>query len=228
MTVLITGSTKGIGLQIAETFYKEGYTVILNGRTKKEESKYYTSFFDVTNVTQIYKEIEKILDKVGNIDVLINNAGIYNNSSVKNMPMSFWESVINTNLTGTFNCSKILLEKSKLKRIINISSILGQTGARFCSNYSASKAGIVGFTKSLAREVGPLGITVNVISPGYIDSGMTNTLSKNFITKIIDEIPLGRLGSAVEVANLALFLASDKANYITGQTINVDGGLLMK
>lgn len=144
------------------------------------------------------------------------------------MPMSFWESVINTNLTGTFNCSKILLEKSKLKRIINISSVLGQTGARFCSNYSASKAGIVGFTKSLAREVGPLGITVNVISPGYIDSGMTNTLSKNFITKIIDEIPLGRLGSAVEVANLALFLASDKANYITGQTINVDGGLLMK
>ena len=224
---LITGASKGIGKQIALTLAQNGYDIALNYRTLDE------------NVTNLEKEIKSfkqdcllVQGSVNNyeIDVLVNNAGIIKDSLLIRMSLENFEDVINTNLIGTFNVSKTVVSymlKQKYGRIINISSVVGISGNAGQCNYAASKAGIIGFTKSLAKEVGSKNILVNAIAPGFIETDMTKQINQENAEKIKEDIPLKRMGKPEDVANLVKFLASDDSSYITGQVIHVDGGLLM-
>lgn len=236
---LITGSTRGIGKQIAISFAKEGATSIILGRNEelaRQTEKEITGLglkadsysCDVTNAENVIKIINKILDKHKGIDILVNNAGITRDNLLLRMSVEDWTEVLDINLKGVFNCtkavSKVML-KAKSGKIINISSIIGITGNSGQANYAASKAGIIAFTKSVALEFASRGITANVIAPGYIKTDMTSELKEETRRKLLENIPLARLGEAEDVANACLFLASSKADYITGQTIIVDGGM---
>ena len=237
--VLVTGSTRGIGKEIAHGFAKEGATVILVGRNPEvaqSAAKELTDrglkadYFicDVTNLKSVEEMVNKILDKYNRIDILVNNAGVTKDNLLLRMSEADWDSVLNINLKGVFNCTKVVTKamlRAKQGRIISIASIIGITGNAGQANYAASKAGIMGFMKSVAREIASRGITVNVIAPGYIQTDMTNQLKEQTREEILKNIPLGRLGTPQDVAGVCMFLASPEANYITGQTIVVDGGM---
>lgn len=236
--VLITGGTQGIGKAIAMAFAKQGATIILNYHSndleaQKAVNEIYTETkihveaikADVADEIQVKQMINTILDWFGQIDILINNAGIFKDGVSWKLPKEDWDSVLTTNLTGTYLCTKHVLPYMRGRgfgRIINISSVVGQTGVFGASNYAASKAGIIGFTKAVAREVANKGITVNCVALGYIDIGMSKRIPKEFMDKIIAQIPIGRLGTAKEVTDTIIFLS--EATYITGQVIAVNGG----
>ncbi len=239
--ILVTGSTRGIGKEIAHAFAKAGAQVILTGRNQDSLQKCCDEFSreglkatgfvcDVTNSQSVQETVNKILDKYNRIDILVNNAGITKDNLLLRMSENDWDEVIQINLRGVFNCTKVVTKvmlKAKKGKIINITSIIGITGNAGQANYAASKAGIIGFTKSMAKELGSRSINVNAIAPGYIETDMTTQLSEQVRTEISNRIPLGRLGKPSDVAGVCLFLASTDANYITGQTIIVDGGMVI-
>ena len=239
---LITGATRGIGKQIALELASQGYNIALNYRKQNEELealkkeiesqnvKCLTVYGDVSNYEDVEKFIKEIIKEFGKIDVLVNNAGITKDMLLMRMKKEDFEQVIDTNLVGTFNVTKNVVPymmKARSGRIINISSVVGISGNAGQTNYSASKAGIIGFTKSLAKEIASRNILVNAVAPGFIETNMTDVLKDDVKQEIAKNIPLKRMGTAQDVANVVKFLASDDSSYITGQVINVDGGMLM-
>lgn len=236
---LITGSTRGIGKEIAAAFAKEGATVIICGTNavlaaavceelKKQHLECDSFICDVTNARNVEEMVNKILDKHKRVDILVNNAGIARDNLLLRMKETDWDAVININLKGTFNCAKVVARamlKAKSGKIISISSVIGLTGNIGQANYAASKAGIIGFTKSLAKELASRGINVNAVAPGYIQTEMTEKLNEKSREQLLQQIPLKRFGTPADVAGICLFLASDESDYITGQTIAIDGGL---
>ncbi|MCI8832669.1 MAG: 3-oxoacyl-[acyl-carrier-protein] reductase [Clostridia bacterium] len=241
-TALITGATRGIGKQIALTLAQNGYDIAINYRkendalkeTKKEIEekgvKCLTVQGDVSNFEDCERFVKEIIKEYGKIDVLVNNAGITKDTLLMRMKKEDFEEVIDTNLVGTFNVTKNVISnmmKARSGRIINISSVVGVSGNAGQTNYSASKAGMIGFTKSLAKEVASRGILVNAVAPGFIETGMTDVLKEDIKEEIAKSIPLKRMGTTKDVANLVKFLAGEDSTYITGQVINVDGGMLM-
>jgi 3-oxoacyl-[acyl-carrier protein] reductase len=232
--VFISGASRGIGTAIAESFAQLGHTVIGTSRNKfKFESKLDNLIplaLDISDRNSINNCVEYLKDNNLKPTILINNAGITSDQLFLRMKDEEWDDVIATNLTGTFNLTKALIKnmiKNRYGRIINISSVSGLMGNPGQVNYSSAKAGLSGFTKSLAKEVGSRGITVNSVAPGFIETDMTAYLDDNAKTKLIEDIPLKRLGSVQDIADLVVFLSSEDASYITGQTISVDGGLFM-
>lgn len=239
---LITGSSKGIGRAIAIELAKKGINLIINSsksvhegtelveEIKKIGSQAIYIKAEVSDSSQVEKMIEEAISKYGRIDILINNAGITIDKKLENMDISQWNKVISVNLTGTFNCTKAVIKhmlKQGRGKIINISSIIGEVGNIGQSNYSASKGGIIAFTKTVAKEYASNGIIVNAVAPGFIKTDMLETIPNNMMQSVLNQIPLGRLGKPEEVAKLVGFLVSEEADYITGQVININGGLLM-
>ena len=239
---IITGGTRGIGKQIALTFAKEGYNIAINYRTENEDLKNtkkeieennvkcFTFQGDVTNFKDCEQFVKQIVEEFESIDVLVNNAGITRDTLLMRMKEEDFKQVIDTNLIGTFNVTKNVIGnmlKARNGRIINISSVVGISGNAGQTNYSASKAGIIGFTKSLAKEVASRNITVNAVAPGFIETQMTDVLKDDIKEEIAKKIPLKRMGTPQDVANVVKFLASNDSSYITGQVINIDGGMLM-
>lgn len=238
----ITGATRGIGRSIALELANEGYNIALNYRTenealetlKKEISelsvKCYPVQGDVSKAEDSERMTKEIIEHFEQIDVLVNNAGITKDKLIQRMKEEEFTDVINVNLVGTFNITKNVIKymtKKRYGKIINISSVVGISGNVGQSNYAASKAGIIGFTKSIAKELASRNITANAVAPGFIQTDMTNVLKDEVKEAIEGTIPLKRLGTAEDVAKVVKFLASDDSNYITGQVINVDGGMLM-
>ena len=237
---LITGATRGIGKEIALELAQNGYDIAVNYRgtidedLKKEiEANNVRCEFveaDVSNFEQCESMIKETIEKYGRIDVLVNNAGITKDGLIKKKKKEDFEAVIDVNLVGTFNVTRNVIPymiKQKSGRIINVSSVVGVAGNAGQTNYSASKAGVIGFTKSLAKEVASRNILVNAIAPGFIDTDMTKVLSDNVKEGINAQIPLKRMGTPNEVAKVVKFLASEDSSYVTGQVINIDGGMVM-
>ena len=239
---LITGATRGIGKEIALTLAKEGYHIAFNYRKENEEleqvkkeieenqAKYLSVKADVSDFSECEEFVKQTIDQFGKIDVLVNNAGITKDSLLMRMKEEDFKEVINVNLVGTFNMTKNVIGymlKARAGRIINISSVVGISGNAGQTNYSASKAGILGFTKSLAKEVASRNILVNAIAPGLIETSMTEVLKEEVKEEIEKTIPLKRIGTPKDVANVVKFLAGDESSYITGQVLHVDGGMLM-
>jgi len=232
--VFISGASRGIGTAIAKNFADLGYTVIGTSRSSftfdSKNKNLIPISLDITNRESI-TECTNFLKENNLIpSILINNAGITSDQLFLRMKDYEWDNVIATNLTGTFNLTRALIKgmiKNRYGRIINISSVSGLMGNPGQVNYSSAKAGLSGFTKSLAKEVGSRGITVNSIAPGFIETDMTSYLDADAKEKLIQDIPLNRLGSVNDISELAVFLAGKDASYITGQTISVDGGLFM-
>lgn len=232
--VFISGASRGIGRDIAIHFANNGYKVVGTSRKNFDFDEDLNNLFpvklDITNRDDIKDCFTELKSNDLLPSILINNAGITSDQIFLRMKDEEWDSVIETNLTGTFNLSKIFIKnmiKNKSGRIINISSVSGLMGNPGQVNYSSSKAALNGFTKSLAKEVGSRNITVNSVAPGYIETDMTAFLDNKSKEKIIKNIPLGRFGNVKDISKMVMFLASDEASYITGQTISVDGGLLM-
>ena len=238
---IITGASRGIGKAIAIQLAASGSKVSLVARNQNDldavqeiikisggEAQSLTG--DVSNFESFSGIVTQTLEKWHNVDILINNAGITHDNILMRMKEDEWDSVMDINLKGCFNGIKAVTRhmlKHKGGRIINITSIVGQIGNAGQSNYAASKAGIVGLTKSIAKELGSRNITINAVAPGYILTDMTDRLDENVKEKLKTSIPLGRFGNSEDVANLVCFLASNEASYITGQTFNVDGGMVM-
>ncbi|MFA5368431.1 MAG: 3-oxoacyl-[acyl-carrier-protein] reductase [Candidatus Paceibacterota bacterium] len=238
--VLITGSSQGIGKAIALKFASLGATVALNDILPQEENLKNTKieieknggkaeyfFADVSKAEDVEKMMQEIQVKLGRLDVLINNAGITKDRTLVKMTSEEWQKVIDINLTGVFNCSKsaMSLLVPNQGNIISISSIVGQRGNFGQANYAASKAGIIGFSKSLAKEVGKLGVRVNAIAPGFIETKMAEAIPEQMKIAVKQLTSLGRFGSPEEIASAVVFLASSDASFITGTVLNVDGGL---
>ena len=238
----ITGATRGIGRQIAITLAKNGFDIALNYRSQNEELENIKKEIenenvkclavqgDISSFESAEEMVNKIIEEFGKIDVLVNNAGITKDMLLMRMKKEDFESVIDVNLVGTFNITKNVIPfmmKQRSGRIINISSVVGISGNAGQTNYSASKAGIIGFTKSLAKEVGSRNILVNAVAPGFIETQMTDVLKDEVKEEIAKQIPLKRMGTTQDVANVVKFLASEESSYITGQVIQVDGGMLM-
>lgn len=238
----ITGATRGIGRAIALELANEGYNIALNYRTenealetlKKEISELSVECYpvqgDVSKAEDSERMTKEIIEHFEQIDVLVNNAGITKDKLIQRMKEEEFTDVINVNLVGTFNITKNVIKymtKKRYGKIINISSVVGISGNAGQSNYAASKAGIIGFTKSIAKELASRNITANAVAPGFIQTDMTNVLKDEIKEAIESTIPLKKLGTAEDVAKVVKFLASDDSNYITGQVINVDGGMLM-
>ena len=239
---LVTGATRGIGKQIAITLAKEGYDIALNYRKENDELtnikkeienqnvKCLCVKGDVSNFEDCESFVKETINEFGSIDVLVNNAGITKDMLLMRMKKEDFQDVIDVNLIGTFNVTKNVIPymiKARSGRIINISSVVGVSGNAGQTNYAASKAGIIGFTKSLAKEVASRNILVNAVAPGFIETNMTDVLKDEIKDEIAKSIPLKRMGNAEDVANVVKFLASSDSSYITGQVINVDGGMLM-
>lgn len=238
--VLVTGAVRGIGASIAKRFASEGAEVIVNysgndeaaqktvdeiTATGGQAQKYKCSVNDSESVKVM---IDEIIKEFGRIDILVNNAGITKDGLMLRMTDEDFDRVIDVNLKGTFNCTKYVSKymlKQKSGKIINISSVVGLSGNAGQVNYSASKAGIIGITKSAAKELSSRGITVNAVAPGYVDTDMTKVLSDNIRNEILKNIPLQRMGNVEDISNCVAFLASEDASYITGQVISVDGGM---
>ncbi|MBU3103143.1 3-oxoacyl-[acyl-carrier-protein] reductase [Clostridium gasigenes] len=238
--VVITGSIRGIGREIALEFLEQGDFVIINGRREYEDviaelemfSRYINMYeyvkFDISKKEEVQEGIKSIISKHKNIDVLINNAGITRDKSLVKLEHSMWDEVINVNLTGAFNvCKEVVpnMIKNNSGRIINIASVIALSGNFGQTNYAASKSGLIGLAKSLAQEVAKYGITVNAIAPGFIKTDMTKNLPEKAVENLMAKIPMKCFGEASDVANVALFLSSDRSKYITGETISVNGGL---
>lgn len=241
-TVLVTGASRGIGRAIAISMAKEGFNVIVNyngnqnkaQETLEECKKYGVEVMlvqaDVSKYEEVEKMIQNIVEKFERIDVLVNNAGIVKDSLLLRMSEDDFDKVIDVNLKGCFNCIKHvskLMMKQRSGSIINISSVIGLVGNVGQINYAASKAGILGLTKASAKELASRNIRVNAIAPGFIDTEMSATLNEKIKANILDQIALKRFGRVEDVANVAVFLASEKSNYISGQCICVDGGMVM-
>lgn len=235
--VVVTGAARGIGRTIALEFAKEGAKVVVNdisdGTPVAEEIQKMAkeAIFVKANVAdeeEAEQLINKTVEKFGRIDVLVNNAGITRDALIHKMTEENWNDVINVNLRGTFNCSKTavkFMREQKYGRILSISSVIGQRGNVGQVNYAASKAGIIGLTKALALELARYGdITVNAVSPGWVNTEMVRTIPEKILQRVIEAIPFHRLAEPLEIAHLVLFLASNKARYITGQVVAVNGG----
>ena len=237
--VLITGGISGIGAEIACTLKNNNYKVIANyppGRETdaklfKQDNEIDVIEFDAASYNSTRTAFEHMSAKHGHVDVLINNAGITRDTFLHKMTEESWNDVINVNLNSVFNCTRHVIEmmrKNEFGRIINLSSVNALIGQIGQTNYCASKAAIIGFTKALAKENASKGITVNAIAPGYVDTEMTQKIDKEFVEKnILPMIPQGRFAKPIEIANLVLYLISNDAAYITGQTISINGGLSM-
>lgn len=238
--VLVTGAGRGIGASIAKRFASEGAEVIVNYSGNDEAAQKTVDEITATGgQAQNYKcsvndsesvkvMIDEIIKEFGRIDILVNNAGITKDGLMLRMTDEDFDRVIDVNLKGTFNCTKYVSKymlKQKSGKIINISSVVGLSGNAGQVNYSASKAGIIGITKSAAKELSSRGITVNAVAPGYVDTDMTKVLSDNIRNEILKNIPLQRMGNVEDISNCVAFLASEDASYITGQVISVDGGM---
>jgi 3-oxoacyl-[acyl-carrier protein] reductase len=238
---LVTGASRGIGRSIAESLGKAGATVVGTATTEKGAqaiSDYFASagisgkgmMLNVTEPESINTAIAAITKEYGAITTLVNNAGITRDNLMLRMKEEEWGDIMSTNLTSVFRLSKACLKgmmKARKGRIISISSVVGSTGNAGQANYAAAKAGVVGFSKSLAQEIGSRGITVNVVAPGFIDTDMTKELSDDQRSKLLQNIPLKALGQPEDVANAVLFLASDMGAYISGETLHVNGGMYM-
>lgn len=235
--VFITGGTAGIGLSILESFYKleaDIFTIGTNVENLKTIQsnfpKIKTANFNLENHQKIEELVKEAKDKLGGLDIVINNAGITKDNLAIRMSDEEWNKVININLTAVFLICKYSIKammKQDAGSIINISSIVGHTGNFGQANYSSAKAGIVAMSKSLAKEYAKRNIRINCISPGFIDTKMTKNINEEFKKKLIENIPMGKLGTGNDIANCALFLASDLSSYITGETIHVNGGMYM-
>lgn len=239
---LVTGGSGGIGREIALELSKEGANIAINYMGNKEKAleavkeleangvKALAIKADVSNSDQVDNMFKEIEDNLGKVDILVNNAGITRDNLLIRMKEEDWDSVMDTNLKGTFLCTKRAarpMMKKRYGKIINISSVVGVSGNIGQGNYSASKAGVLGFTKSMAKELASRGIRVNAIAPGFIKTKMTDVLKDEVKDMMRGQIPLGEFGSTQDIANLVAFLASRKSDYITGQVINIDGGMVM-
>ncbi|MFA5164662.1 MAG: 3-oxoacyl-[acyl-carrier-protein] reductase [Candidatus Omnitrophota bacterium] len=238
---LVTGGARGIGREIALAFAKQGSDIALcdvnqealDVTSKEIEAlgrKAATFVVDVTNLSQVEDMVNKTLDKFQKIDILINNAGITRDALIVRMSEQEFDSVIAVNLKGTFNCTKAcskVMMKQRYGKIVSIASIIGIMGNAGQANYAASKAGIIGITKSVAKELASRNVNVNAIAPGFIETDMTAKLPENVKAQMLSLIPLSRFGKASDVAELAMFLASEASSYITGQVIKIDGGMVM-
>ena len=239
---LVTGGSRGIGRAIALRLVNEGAAVAVCGRNmdaaqivadqiKAVGGQSLALAADVADVNQVNEVVGAVMEEWGRFDILVNNAGITRDNLLLRMSEDDWDAVMATNLKGAFNCSKAVLRpmmKARWGRIVNISSVVGVSGNAGQANYVASKAGLIGFTKTLARELASRFITANVVAPGIIpETGMTEDLGTALIEKMVDQIPLGRPGTPEEVAHAVAFLVADEAAYLTGQVIHVDGGMVM-
>lgn len=241
-SALVTGASRGIGRSIAIQLAEEGYNVAVNYAGSKDKAdavveeikaKGVESFSIQANVavgTEVKTMIKEVVNQFGSVDVLVNNAGITRDNLIMRMKEQEWDDVIDTNLKGVFNCIQKVtpqMLKQKSGAIINLSSVVGTMGNPGQANYVATKAGVIGLTKSSARELASRSITVNAVAPGFIVSDMTDALSDELKSQMLEQIPLARFGDDKDIANTVAFLASDKAKYITGQTIHVNGGMYM-
>jgi 3-oxoacyl-[acyl-carrier protein] reductase len=239
---LVTGSARGIGKTIGERFAAEGAVIVLSDVTNEAAAvetmsgivgaggKGMVEMFDVGDAVQVDAAVQRIVREQGRIDILVNNAGITRDNLLVRMSEEDFDAVVRTNLKGTFLLTKSVsrhMMKQRSGRIINLSSVVGQMGNAGQSNYAAAKAGILGLTKSMARELASRGVTVNAIAPGFIVTAMTEALPEAVRTAFLDQIPMGRFGTQEDVADLAVYLASDGAAYVTGQVIGINGGLYM-
>ena len=239
---VVTGGSRGIGRAVAEALAAEGATVavIYAGNTKAAEDtvctieesggKAFAVQCDVADEDAVTDMVKMVHEKLGTIDVFVNNAGITRDGLLMRMKREDWDAVLSTNLTGVYNCTKAvtkIMMKQRSGSIINMTSVVGETGNAGQANYASAKAGVIGFTKSVAKELASRNIRVNAVAPGCIDTDMTAVLSDAVKEEMIKSIPLGRTAAPEEVAQAVVFLASQKAGYITGQTLNVDGGMVM-
>lgn len=239
---VITGATRGIGREIALTLARNGANIAINYRKENEDLNslvnelkelgvnVFTKKCDVSNGEEVDEFIKESKMNLGSIDILVNNAGITKDGLILRMKENDFDSVIDVNLKGVFNTTKSasgIMMKQRYGKIINISSVVGLSGNAGQCNYAASKAGVIGFSKSIARELATRNVNVNVVAPGYINTDMTKDLPEKIKENIIQSIPMKKIGEPKEVANLVLFLASELSDYITGQVISVDGGMVM-
>ena len=237
---LVTGGSRGIGKSIAIELAKNGANVAINYASNSEKAEEVVEEMkslgvnaisvkaDVSSEEDVKNLMKTIEGELGKIEILVNNAGITRDNLLIRMKTEDFEDVLDVNLMGTFHCTKAVsraMMKKRYGKIINITSVVGIIGNAGQGNYSASKAGVIGFTKSMAKELGSRGIRVNAVAPGFIDTEMTQVLSEELKDKMIDNIPLGKLGNTQDVANVVAFLASERSDYITGQVISVDGGM---
>jgi len=238
---VITGSARGIGKSIACKLAKDGATVVICDLSmddvsatvdelRSEGAEAFPVEVNVTSMASVEAMFDKVMEEFGKVDILVNNAGITRDALLVRMEESAWDSVLAVNLKGTFNCTKCvakIMMKQKNGKIVNIASVMGLIGNVGQANYSASKAGVIGLTKSAAKELGRRNINVNAVAPGYIATKMTEALPEKEKEKILELIPLGCIGYPEDVANAVAFLLSDSARYITGQVLQIDGGLVM-
>lgn len=239
---IVTGGSRGLGKEIGLCLARAGADVVVNYKEAHEAASQVTKLIkdlgrrafsfraDVSKYQEVEAMVSKTIKEFGGVDILVNNAGIHEDSTTAKMESSAWENVIAVNLTGAFNCTKAVLNCMQDKgfgRIVNISSVVGLTGSAGASNYAASKAGLIGFTKTVAKEVAKKGVTVNALALGYIDIGMGQRLSQEMKDSILKQILIGRFGKPEEIGYAVVFLASDEAGYITGQVININGGFYL-
>lgn len=235
---LVTGGTRGIGAAIARDLKKAGCKVIATyhgnddaANAFKKETGIEVMRFDVADFDQCSLAVKRIEAEIGGIDILVNNAGITRDGFLHKMGAESWHAVLETNLTSLFNMCRVVIEGMRARgfgRIVNISSVNGQLGQVGQANYSAAKAGVIGFTKALARESANKGVTVNTIAPGYIETDMVKAVPQPVLDKIIEKIPVGRLGQPSEIARAVCFLAAEESGFITGETLSVNGGQHME
>ena len=238
---VVTGAGRGIGRAVAIAYAKMGANVVCVSRTEENSSKVAAEIeilgqkawpfaVNVSNTNAVENAAQAILEATGKIDILVNNAGITRDNLLMRMSEEEWDTVLNTNLKGAFNFTKAFTRtfmKQRSGRIINIASVIGLIGNAGQSNYAASKAALIGFTKSVAKELAPRGVTANAIAPGFIETDMTSVLDEKVRGAIINRVPMARFGSPEDVANAAIFLAMESTNYMTGQILTVDGGMVM-